>query len=99
MVKSKGGRGKYLPYEQTHVRVPLPVKEQVQRIIDNYRAIALGGETDDDRSKPDSLEVNAALNLLQQFIHEADIEPESYEKPTRDNRNLNRFQQWLIEQL
>lgn len=99
MVAAKGGRGQKLPYEQTHVRVPLPVKKQVQKIIDDYRAIALGGETDDDEDKPESSEVNAALKLLHQFVDDVGIEPESYDKPTRDNRNLKRFEQWLIEQL
>lgn len=99
MTKAKGGRGQKAPYEQTHVRVPLPVKDQVQRIIDDYRAIALGGETDEDENKPDQSEVNAALKLLQRFIDDVGIDQESYERPTRDNKNLSRFQQWLISQL
>ena len=32
-----GGRGKKAPYETTHVRVPLPLKDVVQAMIDNYR--------------------------------------------------------------
>ena len=99
MVKAKGGRGQKLPYEQTHVRVPLPIKDQIQKLIDNYRASALGGETNEDQSKPNPSEVNAALKLLQQFIDDVGIDQVSFEKPTRDNKNLKRFQQWLIEQL
>lgn len=99
MTKAKGGRGQKAPYEQTHVRVPLPVKDQVQRIIDDYRAIALGSETDEDENKPDLSEVNAALKLLQRFVDDVGIDQASYEKPTRDNKNLSRFQQWLIDQL
>lgn len=98
MVKAKGGRGQKLPYEQTHVRVPIPIKDQIQSIIDSYRAIALGGETDED-DKADPSEVNAALKLLQRFVDEVSIDQTSYEKPTRDNRNLKRFHQWLIDQL
>lgn len=33
----KGGRGAKAPYETTHVRVPLPVKEKVQAIIDAFK--------------------------------------------------------------
>lgn len=32
-----GGRGKTAPYETTHVRVPLPLKEVIQAVVDNYR--------------------------------------------------------------
>lgn len=32
-----GGRGKKAPYETTHVRVPLPLKEVIQALIDDYR--------------------------------------------------------------
>jgi hypothetical protein len=32
-----GGRGKKAPYETTHIRVPIPLKEVVQFLIDNYR--------------------------------------------------------------
>lgn len=37
MEKPKGGRGKTAPYETTHVRVPIPVKSVVEKIIDDYR--------------------------------------------------------------
>lgn len=37
MVKPKGGRGITAPYETTHVRVPVPIKEKVQKLIDDYR--------------------------------------------------------------
>ena len=32
-----GGRGKKADYESTHVRVPLPLKEVVQALVDDYR--------------------------------------------------------------
>jgi hypothetical protein len=37
MSANKGGRGLKAPYETTHVRVPLPIKEKVQQIIDDYK--------------------------------------------------------------
>lgn len=33
----KGGRGKVAPYETTHVRVPIPVKSIVDKIVADYR--------------------------------------------------------------
>lgn len=33
----KGGRGIKAPYETTHVRVPVPVKDHVQSMIDRYK--------------------------------------------------------------
>lgn len=37
MVVWKGGRGVKASYKSTHVRVPLPVKEKVQAIIDAFK--------------------------------------------------------------
>jgi hypothetical protein len=37
MSACKGGRGLKAPYETTHVRVPVPIKEKVQKIIDDYK--------------------------------------------------------------
>jgi predicted RNase H-like nuclease (RuvC/YqgF family) len=37
MVKPVGGRGNKAPYESTHVRVPVPIKSQVQALIDEFR--------------------------------------------------------------
>lgn len=37
MNKPLGGRGIKAPYESTHMRVPLPLKEQFEAIIEDYR--------------------------------------------------------------
>lgn len=42
MDKPKGGRGKKAPYETTHLRVPVPIKDRVEELIDVYRAGLLG---------------------------------------------------------
>lgn len=36
MTKPVGGRGKKAPYESTHVRVPLPIKDRVEQIKEMY---------------------------------------------------------------
>lgn len=33
----QGGRGLKAPYETTLIRVPLPIKDEVQKLIDNYK--------------------------------------------------------------
>lgn len=37
MSKPTGGRGIKAPYETTHIRVPVPIKSDVQRLIDRFR--------------------------------------------------------------
>ncbi len=43
--KLLGGRGKKAPYETTHIRVPVPIKEDVERLIEEYRQKLLTGNT------------------------------------------------------
>ena len=51
MNKPTGGRGKKAPYEQTHVRVPLPIKARVEELKEMF----LNGSLDsyDDLLKRD----------------------------------------------
>lgn len=44
MKKPKGGRGHRAPYDSTHVRVPVPVKPKVDRLIEDFRRLVLDGE-------------------------------------------------------
>jgi hypothetical protein len=37
MSYTKGGRGLKAPYETTHIRVPVPIKEKIQGMIDAYK--------------------------------------------------------------
>lgn len=43
MSKPVGGRGIKAPYKTTHVRVPEPIKAEIERIIDRYKE---GGKTE-----------------------------------------------------
>ncbi len=40
----KGGRGHLAPYEQAMCRVPEPLKEAVQKLVNDYRALAMNKE-------------------------------------------------------
>lgn len=43
MPSFKGGRGYSAPYETTHVRVPVPIKFLVEKLIDDYRDSLITG--------------------------------------------------------
>lgn len=44
MALLKGGRGKKAPWEDAHVRVPVPIKEEIQQQIDDWKTAQLNGE-------------------------------------------------------
>jgi len=49
MNKPLGGRGKKAPYETTHLRIPVPIKTDIEKLIENYRLSVIDGiETDDN---------------------------------------------------
>ena len=49
MNKPLGGRGKKAPYETTHLRIPLPIKADIEKLIENYRLSVIDGiETHDN---------------------------------------------------
>lgn len=37
MAKPVGGRGIKAPYETTHMRIPIPLKEQIEVIVEDYK--------------------------------------------------------------
>jgi hypothetical protein len=43
MNKPLGGRGKKAPYETTHLRIPLPIKADIEKLIENYRLSVIDG--------------------------------------------------------
>ncbi|NEQ23554.1 MAG: hypothetical protein F6K28_31280 [Microcoleus sp. SIO2G3] len=62
MAKPIGGRGVKAPYESTHVRVPKPIKAEVEALIEQFHS---GGESH-AKNKLTSLEdaVAAARSIL-----------------------------------
>lgn len=61
MAVNKGGRGVKAPYETTHVRVPLPIKDKVQQIIDDYK-------NGTDSRGNDIIEYEQALELAKEIL-------------------------------
>ena len=48
MNKPLGGRGKKAPYETTHLRIPVPIKADIEKLIENYRLSVIDGIEYDD---------------------------------------------------
>jgi hypothetical protein len=64
MSKPVGGRGNKAPYETTHVRVPMPIKSEIERLIEEFRE----GRTQQQENSLTSLEdaIETARELLKQ---------------------------------
>lgn len=52
----KGGRGVKAPYESTHVRVPVPIKEEVEKLIEKFKS----GDKEEEKQLP-SLEESVEI--------------------------------------
>lgn len=72
MTKLVGGRGHKAPYETTHLRVPVPLKGDVEKLIEAYRAQVLGGEDIrlpyKNTSSGCNLDLEAAKGLAQKLL-------------------------------
>jgi hypothetical protein len=64
MSKPVGGRGNKAPYETTHVRVPTPIKPEIERLIEEFRE----GRTQQQENPLTSLEdvILTAREILKQ---------------------------------
>lgn len=95
MVRPIGGRGKRAPYETVMVRVPEPIKPDVERLIARYRAEILLEDNSGESSSLDEeklAEFRLATKLVNRFIKEIGQEESLHQ---RNNRNLVRFREWL----
>lgn len=91
MSKPLGGRGKKAPYETIQVRVPIPIKPDVEKLIEDFRNAILS-DSAFTRNSNSIDEVEQCLKLVDRFI----VEFEQSEKlHTRNNVNLVRFRDWL----
>lgn len=91
MNKPLGGRGKKAPYETAQVRVPVPIKSEVEKLIESYRNSILNAEAE---AKIDSSEtdIEQCLKLVDRFISESNQADKLH---TRNNVNLVRFREWV----
>lgn len=69
MTTPKGGRGKKAPYETQQMRVPVPVKDQVNSLIAKFRGDVLNDpKTDDDLFDFSNSQTSAELETLRSEI-------------------------------
>lgn len=65
MSKPLGGRGKVAPYQTTHIRVPIPIKAEIEQMIERYRlSIVDDIETQED----EILSLEDAKNLAKKLL-------------------------------
>ena len=50
MTVLKGGRGKKAPWQDAHIRVPVPIKEDIQQQINEWKAEQIGGENTEKKN-------------------------------------------------
>lgn len=96
MLKPKGGRGQRAPYDTTQMRVPVPIKAEVEAMIAAYRNSVLTGDDADASDSVALTELSSSLKLVDRFIEETQQAQSLHQ---RNNRNLVRFRDWLVEKL
>jgi hypothetical protein len=69
MVKPKGGRGYFAPYQTTHLRIPTGAKTYLEEVIDCYRDKVLSGEVNPDVDwKPNSSSNSNCIPSLDEVL-------------------------------
>jgi hypothetical protein len=100
MVKPVGGRGHKAPYETMQMRVPVPIKPQVENLISRYRETILSGNEaieNQSLSEEQFLEYIVCLKVVDKFVQEIGQSESLYDSTKRNNRNLAKFRDWLIQ--
>jgi hypothetical protein len=66
MNKPIGGRGKKAPYETTHVRIPVDLKLQVEKLVEDYRNNGLSNlpESNQQSSPSESINYREFVNSM-----------------------------------
>lgn len=77
MTKPMGGRGKKAPYETTHMRVPLPLKTQIEQLIEDYRLSILDGI---ERPGEELIPIDEALVIAQKLLRSKTAKNETIAK-------------------
>lgn len=75
MIKPVGGRGKKAPYETVQMRVPLPIKSQVEQLIEQYRQQVLEEPRSTDESLESDIEPVHRFSELELIVQEVLSDP------------------------
>lgn len=98
MTKPVGGRGKKAPYETTMVRVPVPIKSEVDEFIAKRRNQLLS-EDADDSADDSSTELEIAHKLVNKFIEETGLTDKLDVKRYVRSANLVKFLDWISDRM
>lgn len=60
----KGGRGVKAPYESTHVRIPVPIKDKVEALSQAYKDGRL------DELEPEFMTIEDAVNAAKKILEQ-----------------------------
>ena len=77
MSKPIGGRGKKAPYETTHLRIPIPIKPQIESMIEAYRLSVIDGI---DSQESDVLPLGDAIELSKKLLKSKTAKPDTLAK-------------------
>jgi len=61
MTTYKGGRGVKAPYDSITMRVPMPIKDKVQQMVDDYR-------NNQDINSDEILDINTVVDLARDIL-------------------------------
>lgn len=76
-MSNKGGRGNKAPYESTHVRVPVPIKAEVEKLINEFK-LGIDGHT--ENLLTGLIEVDEAVKIAQGILKQKKSARVSVEK-------------------
>lgn len=91
--KSFKGRGNKAPYEQTHMRIPLPIKPQVEILVAEFREQALrdAGISESGLSKPSEVELPQLPSKDEAIAKAHEIAKES----KKGSKHLLQLVEWI----
>ena len=78
-----GGRGKIVPYETVTVRVPAPIRDDVDDLSARFRAKIFGTDIEDDNEDSDAKKLSQLIAIIERY--------KSLSKNTRDWVNANKL--------
>lgn len=74
----KGGRGQKAPWETTHVRCPVPIRDEIQSQINQWKAKRIGGDSTYEE-KP-LADLDSVINLAEKVLNQKKSARVSIEK-------------------
>jgi len=99
---SSGGKGNPAPYSTTHVRVPVPIKHQVElqiaefkRRVENKEIVLSGGDVYIQLPFHHSWDYESTLDLLNYYADNHS----SVEDSSPRNASLRNFRRWLEREI